>query len=199
VRIHFRRGNFTHYLCVVVLRTAVLDCRASATSKLYLHHLGVTHVVNAAEGNMPGMVDTGAHYYADFGIVYMGLPILDEPFYNIFQHFNAAAEFIERGIKYGGETEAVISANAFHLRVLKGLWMVGFFSFAGKVLIHCMKGKSRSAALAVAYLMLKVGMPVSMALQQCCRNRAIHPNEGFLHQLIHLDECLRNGIAPSTL
>lgn len=52
-------------------------------------------------------------------------------------------------------------------------------------------GMSRSSTIAIAYLMIKTGMPAGMALRMCRQNRDIRPNDGFLQQLSDLDNRLR--------
>ena len=49
-------------------------------------------------------------------------------------------------------------------------------------------GLSRSATLILAYLMLKQGMDVQKAMKTIRQERAILPNDGFLKQLIQLNE-----------
>ncbi|XP_040565610.1 dual specificity protein phosphatase 21 [Lepeophtheirus salmonis] len=66
-----------------------------------------------------------------------------------------------------------------------------------KTLIHCAAGVSRSACLAVAYLMRHHNMPLEEALTKLKMVRpAVKPNNGFVHQLTRWqDECnkLRAG------
>lgn len=54
----------------------------------------------------------------------------------------------------------------------------------GGVFVHCAMGKSRSATMAVAYLMWKFKVGAKEALEQVCEGRPVcEPNPGFLEQL----------------
>ena len=77
---------------------------ATAKNKQYLvERLGITHLLNCAEGNKFGFCKTDKNFYKDTPIKYMGLPILDVPSTNISQYFFAAANFIEEAINSGGK------------------------------------------------------------------------------------------------
>lgn len=73
---------------------------------------------------------------------------------------------------------------------------------AGKVLVHCAMGLSRSATLVLAYLMIHENMKLEDAIEAVSANRNISPNEGFLEQLRQLDKELHcrapQGIAGMT-
>src|SRR5262249_999438 len=66
---------------------------------------------------------------------------------------------------------------------------------AGKrVLLHCWQGKSRSAALITAFLILKRGMTLVGALELMAeKNRGHMINAGFMQQLERL-ECRHRGL-----
>ncbi|KAK3920711.1 Dual specificity phosphatase DUPD1 [Frankliniella fusca] len=49
----------------------------TANNKAYLKLLGITHILNAAEGFGAGMVNTNAQFYSDMPIAYMGLLLVD--------------------------------------------------------------------------------------------------------------------------
>lgn len=148
--------------CDEVYPNLFIGDAGAARNKSYLRRIGITHVVNTAEGNRFGMVNTDAYFYRDSGIQYMGLPLLDLPSTHIREYFYAAADFIDDAIKNGG-----------------------------KVLVHCLMGMSRSSTIAIAYLMIKAGMPAGMALRMCRQHRDVRPNDGFLQQLSDLDNRLR--------
>ncbi len=138
--------------------------RGSARNKAFLKMLGITHVVNCAEGKGFTMVSTGDCFYADVGIKYIGIHVLDIPQTQISAHFHECANFIEKAILEGG-----------------------------RVLVHCYVGLSRSATIAISYLMIKRGMTAEEALRAIGRNRKIRPNDGFLRQLLALEsELSRN-------
>eukprot|EP00760_Papus_ankaliazontas_P036332 PhM_4_TR8290/c1_g1_i1/m.40593 len=70
--------------------------------------------------------------------------------------------------------------------------IIGFIDDAisggGTVLVHCFAGMSRSATVTIAFLMMRRGMRLDEAYRLVKERRpAIHPNEGFLRQLIALD------------
>ncbi|XP_067001340.1 dual specificity protein phosphatase 3 [Anabrus simplex] len=140
----------------------------AAKNKQYLKKMGITHVLNTAEGNRFGMVNTNQLYYRDTNIKYMGLQLLDIPITDIGVHFQDASNFIEDGIRRGG-----------------------------KVLVHCLMGMSRSSTCVLAYLMIKENMTAVEALRVVCKNRYIRPNDGFLRQLADLDNKLRRERARS--
>lgn len=135
----------------------------SARNKQYLRLIGITHVLNTAEGTRFGQVDTGHSYYRDMsGVRYMGFPLVDQPSTDISRYFYIASKFIENGINSGG-----------------------------KVLVHCMMGMSRSATCVLAYLMIARKMSAAEAIRTVRMHRDIRPNEGFLQQLADLDNELK--------
>lgn len=135
---------------------------SSAKNKIYLTKLGITHVVNTAEGKLFGMVDTDQDFYRYTNIQYLGFSLMDLPVTNISAHFDEVAEFIDCAVTSGG-----------------------------KVLVHCLMGMSRSSTCVLAYLMLKQGMSAVEAITQVRQARDIYPNEGFLLQLAQLENKLK--------
>ncbi|XP_037810340.1 dual specificity protein phosphatase 3 isoform X3 [Lucilia sericata] len=151
---------------------------AAAKNKTYLRMMGITHVLNAAEGCRYGQVDTGHSYYRDMPSIrrknkdtvfrYMGFPMIDAPTTDISRYFYVAAKFIDSAISGGG-----------------------------KVLVHCLVGVSRSATCVLAYLMICRKMSAVDAIRTVRMRRDIHPNDGFLQQLADLDmELRRKNLYP---
>lgn len=65
-----------------------------AKDKYNLKRLGITHVLNAAEGTWNN-VDTGAGYYSNMDVVYHGVVAEDIPTFDLSQYFYSAACFIK--------------------------------------------------------------------------------------------------------
>lgn len=149
--------------CDEVYPSIFVGDEGTARNKDYLRGLGVTHVINTAEGQKFGQVDTGQAFYSSHGIQYLGLKLVDIPQEDISAHFDKTAEFIDDCLQQ-----------------------------EGKVLVHCRMGMSRSATIAIAYLMIKKGMTVDDGLRTLRMNRAVRPNNGFLLQLVQLDTKLRS-------
>ncbi len=60
------------------------------------------------------------------------------------------------------------------------------------MLVHCAQGKSRSAVLAVAYLILRHEMTVTEAMSTIKARRGMaEPNPGFRQQLADMERSLR--------
>lgn len=133
--------------------------RHTAQDKPALLGLGVTHVLNAADG--PSHIDTGPGFYSDTCIRYHGVEAPDSKDFDLSPYFHPAADFIHEGLAQ-----------------------------RGKVFVHCARGISRSAALVLAYLMIRERLPLAEAVVEVRRHRNILPNAGFLSQLCHLDQSL---------
>lgn len=66
----------------------------------------------------------------------------------------------------------------------------------GKVLIHCFEGKSRSATVVLAYLMLRKGFTLSKAWNLLKKvHRRAQPNDGFAKALLALDRKLHGKVS----
>lgn len=109
---------FLYYNLVVIL----LDSGA-AKDKENLTSMGITHVLNAAQGRMHhvmegtsaeysqieaentvySMVDTNAEYYQDVDIIYLGFPLRDIPTVNITTYLYDGANFIDDALRSDGE------------------------------------------------------------------------------------------------
>ncbi|KAI1297127.1 Dual specificity protein phosphatase 13 isoform A [Halotydeus destructor] len=153
-----------HINCDEVYPNILIGDQGSAKNKNYLRLIGVTHVLNCAEGSHYCQVNTGGHYYAEASIKYMGINVIDVPQAKISLHFHECSDFIDRALQNGG-----------------------------RLLIHCMVGLSRSATIALAYLMLKRDMSLEEALRTVRKQREVRPNDGFLKQLIDLESRIRSG------
>ncbi|XP_034049783.1 dual specificity phosphatase DUPD1-like [Thalassophryne amazonica] len=130
-----------------------------AREKSLLVRMGITHVVNGADG--PQHVDTGPLFYTDTGVLYHGVKAADCKDFDLSPFFMETAEFIHNALTQ-----------------------------KGKVLVHCARGTSRSAALVLAFLMIKERLTLVEAVEAVCRHRNILPNVGFLNQLSQLDSSL---------
>lgn len=91
------------------------------------------------------------------------IPLKDVDFEDINIHFGVACDYID-SVQNGGN----------------------------KILVHCFEGRSRSAAIVLAYIMLKRNMTLaeSWALLKTAHPRA-RPNDGFMKTLLELDKKLR--------
>lgn len=129
-----------------------------------LRRMGITHVLNAAQGKNRDLclVNTSEEFYHDTGISYFGIEAFDTISFRLNLYFQEAADFIEDAISSGG-----------------------------KVYVHCRAGISRSAALVIAYLMIKKKMSAQDAVRRIKENRNIIPNDGFLRQICELNEQLK--------
>ncbi|XP_060782106.1 dual specificity phosphatase 29-like [Neoarius graeffei] len=128
---------------------------------LELHNLetmGITHILSAAEGKWNN-VATGPDYYNGMNIYYYGVEAEDSPVFNLAQFFYPAAQFIDHALS----------------------------NPENKLLVHCVMGRSRSATLFLAYLMIYKKMTVVDAIEHVKKQRCILPNRGFLKQLRDLD------------
>ncbi|KAK3506821.1 hypothetical protein QTP70_029081 [Hemibagrus guttatus] len=139
-----------------------LYCRSVATNVKLLQQLRVTHILNVTEGDSYIHVNTGAEYYVGTGIIYHGIPANDVGYFDLSVYFEEGADIIAQALAYNGDR--------------------------GKVYVHCQKGYSHSAAIVIAYLMLRHKLDVQATLATVREKREIGPNDGFLYQLCQLND-----------
>lgn len=63
-----------------------------------LQKLGITHVLNAAEGRSFMHVNTNANFYKDSGITYLGIKANDTQEFNLSAYFERASDFIDQAL-----------------------------------------------------------------------------------------------------
>uniref|UniRef100_A0A8C5WJW8 Dual specificity protein phosphatase n=1 Tax=Leptobrachium leishanense TaxID=445787 RepID=A0A8C5WJW8_9ANUR len=127
-----------------------------------LQSLGITHIINAAEGSSLMHVNTSPDFYNGTGIVYYGIKANDTASFDLSSYFEDSSEFIDKALSQKD----------------------------GRVFVHCLQGYSRSATLVIAHLMLRHKMDVKSAVCIVRQKREIGPNDGFLKQLCELNEKL---------
>lgn len=142
------------------------------SNTLGLKLLRITHVLNCAHGRGHRHVNTSDRTYAKKGIIFMGVPADDVPDFNMLPFFQEAADFIHTALSSG----------------------------KGRVLVHCKVGLSRSPTIVIAYLMMHKQMTLTSAVE-CVHGKRpqIWPNDGFLLQLICLEEELKKIAASRGL
>lgn len=69
--------------------------RETARDRHKLKTLGITHILNAAEGEW-NSVDTGPEYYKHMNVDYYGITAEDTTTFNLSQYFYTAAEYIHQ-------------------------------------------------------------------------------------------------------
>ncbi|KAK3083125.1 hypothetical protein FSP39_014656 [Pinctada imbricata] len=126
-----------------------------------LKKVGITHLVNCAQGTKYNQIDTDENYFADSGICFHGIQAMDSFGFKMTPFFDNAAEFIHNALQS-----------------------------EGKVYVHCQSGVSRSATIVLAFLMLKRRMRLLDAIKMIREKRPAQPNGGFLKQLSELDATL---------
>uniref|UniRef100_A0A3Q3VKB7 Dual specificity protein phosphatase n=1 Tax=Mola mola TaxID=94237 RepID=A0A3Q3VKB7_MOLML len=136
--------------------------RFVAQNVMRLQKLGVTHVLNVAEGTSFMHVNTSVDFYAGTGIAYHGIRANDTEQFNLSAFFEEGADFMDKALAHNN----------------------------GKVYVHCREGYSRSPTMVVAYLMLRHRMDARLAVATIRHRREIGPNDGFLRQLCQLNETL---------
>ena len=122
-----------------------------------LQDLGITHILNCAGEGGDRRTNGGRYVLPGQPVSYMEFEADDIKDYNIVQHFEQAAIFIEDARKRGG-----------------------------KVLVCCARGMNRSAAICVGYLMSHMRLDLLPAVRAvlCVRGRIL-TNVSFRSQLVN--------------
>lgn len=94
-------------------------CRGAARNVEYLKYLGVTHVLNAAEGVGFGQVSTSAEFYRPHGLSYKGLMLEDMASEDMRSQFEPASDFIEAALAQNGTFLAASMNASIHRFSLK--------------------------------------------------------------------------------
>jgi len=128
----------------------------------FLLGLGITAVVNMAEGDRtcPVLVDT--KLYNKHKIDYHGAKIRDEDSSDISEHFHTTSDIIDKTLTNGG-----------------------------RVLVNCVGGVSRSSTIVLAWLVGRRGIGLEQALTTLRKCREIGPNNGFILSLVKLEEKIK--------
>ncbi len=106
------------------------------------------------------------------GVVNCSVPLLDVDSEDLLRHLPSTTAFISKALSGGGRGAGEVDGAA--------------------VLVHCVQGMSRSAAVVAAYLMASRGMSRKDAVELLVSKRPIvKPNPGFLRQLDEFGDSLR--------
>lgn len=74
--------------------------RFVAQNTMRLQKLGVTHILNVAEGTSFMHVNTSEEFYAGTGITYHGIRANDTEQFNLSAFFEEGADFIDRALAH---------------------------------------------------------------------------------------------------
>ncbi|KAK8063856.1 hypothetical protein PG996_008508 [Apiospora saccharicola] len=135
----------------------------SESSELLAKH-GITHVLTLTEDrDWPTIA-------AESGVKHLAVPLVDTQLEDLLMYLDALVLWIEDALL--GEQ---VAQNGEENQVQRQ---------QPRVLVHCLQGVSRSAAVVVAYTMQALGLDYDAALARVRRSRpAVSPNPGFADQL----------------
>jgi len=136
--------------------------RLAATNLDVLHSHGITHLLNAAHPGPDNSMTVDCRHIEQSDIVYLGLQLSDDSTEDIRAVFSQSSRWISESL---GPPEK-----------------------ASKVLINCWAGISRSATLALAFLIEQRNMDLKQAVKQVKLARDVAPNRGFLMQLVQYEK-----------
>ena len=161
-----------------------------------LKELRITHIVNCASPVLKNGIEIieskcyavhlNASYYSEIGITeanYMAIPAIDDPNFDISQFFEKATHFIDTALNPSDAMPSKEMAAA-----------ASAASNSAKVVVHCAKGRSRSATIVIVYLLMRKRDPFTSleeAYEFVQDRRDIYPNDGFLEQLRELERHLQ--------
>jgi len=142
-----------------VFKNILIGNKGAAQDASFLKDTGVTHLLNCA-GNpeSPDIVKPDLDKLDEYGIKVLQLVCNDKPDVSIRDHFPVTIPWMKEALDGGG-----------------------------KVMVNCFQGASRSATVVLAYLIQNHHLKVDEALELVKKKRDIRPNNGFLQQLIDLD------------
>lgn len=101
---------------------SVFGCSATAQQKPLLAELGITHVLNAADG--PQHIDTGPQFYSDVGFKYHGVPAADRRDFDLAPFFGPAADFIHEALSQRGTNTRRRHATCRHGNVVAVVFII---------------------------------------------------------------------------
>ena len=131
-------------------------------NKFKLKEIGITHVLNVAEGNSPYHVNLTAEFYENSGITYKGIKADDSKKFSFKPHLKEICDYIDSALEKGGT-----------------------------VVVNCREGVSRSSTSVLAFLVLRRGLSLVDALTTVRGKRNVIPNGRFLQELIEIEEELK--------
>jgi len=144
-----------------------LGNKGAAENTDYLMSKGITHVLNLANDlTTKYFVAPDQDAYLKHGIELKQLKLRDKAEENITLAFSETGRWIRRSLSLPG----------------------------ARVMVNCWQGASRSATVVLAFLMQHHDMDLMTALKMVKTKRDIRPNNGFLKQLVLLENTLLNGI-----
>lgn len=87
-------------ICHLLTRPYFNPLRFVAQNAMRLQKLGVTHVLNVAEGTSFMHVNTSVDFYAGTGITYHGIQANDTEQFNLSAFFEEGADFIDKALAH---------------------------------------------------------------------------------------------------
>jgi hypothetical protein len=88
--------------CDEVYSNIFIGDKASAENIRFLQKMGITHVLNAAEGPWEGSVDLSVDHYKGTNIRYLGLQLWDDVNASILPYLGIANDFISSALNESG-------------------------------------------------------------------------------------------------